>query len=322
MAGLVKTGTEQSDARAVSGLTCDYSEEFRQLIIDLHRGKENLPAYEDYIAEHLGGPNNRADRFERLLYPEIQYHCGDLQTKRVLDFGCGTGSTTAMLALHCERLVAFDVNEKALAACRRRLQEHGLLERARVLWARDLREIAKDVRPFDLILANAVLEHIPLSIAGLRRKIMLELFDALAPGGYLFINETPNRLWPVDLHTTGLWWISWSTPGSRWAYRKAVKAGQHVDNPATHSDGPLGLEERGAWGATFFEITGYLSGRDFRVVNTLPGHDRHISYGQKTESRKRQAFEFLVYHLITRWARIPIVAVAPMLSNLVIQKAE
>ncbi|HET8680101.1 MAG TPA: class I SAM-dependent methyltransferase [bacterium] len=292
------------------------------MIIDRHRGKERLPAYEDYIADDLGGPNSRVDRFERELYPEIRFHCGDLQTRRVLDFGCGTGSTTAMLALHCERLVAFDINEHSVAICTRRLEEHGLLERVQVLCARNFTEIAKDVGPFDLILVNAVVEHIPLSIAGLRRKIFVELFDALAPGGSLFINETPNRFWPVDLHTTGLWWIPWSTPGSPWAYRTAVKAGRHVDNPSAHSDGPLGLEERGAWGATFFEIAGYLSGRRFRVVNTLRGHNRHISYGHRIDSRKRQAFEFLVYHAITRWARIPIVALAPMLSNLVIQKAE
>lgn len=94
------------------------------------------------------------------------------------------------------------------------------------------------------------------------------------------------------------------------------------DWPRRALKGMVRLEQRGARGATFFELVGYLSGRYFRVVNTLPGHDRHISYGHRSESRKKQAFEFPVYHSIARWAHIPIVAVAPILSNLVIQKAE
>ncbi len=305
-----------------SSFTHEYSKEFRELIVDLHRGKECLPACEDYVSDHLGGPDSRVSRFERYLCPEIQHHCGDLRTKRVMDFGCGTGSTTAVLARHCDGVVAFDIDEKSVAICARRLQEHGLLENVRVLCARSFEDIAGDVGAFDFILLNAVIEHIPLSMRGLRRRVLRQLFDALSAGGYLYINETPNRLWPIDLHTTGLWWIPWSPPGSKWAYGRAVKAGRHVDNPSTHSDGPLGLEERGAWGATFFEIVNYLGGRRFRVVNVLPGHNRYISYMRRTESRKRRIFDFLIYHSIMKLTHIPIAAVSPMLSNLVIQKVE
>ncbi|MGQ0549355.1 MAG: class I SAM-dependent methyltransferase [Armatimonadota bacterium] len=304
----------------LSGCTRDYSQEFKRLIVDLHRGKEGLPAYEDYIAEHMGGPDSRLGRFETQLYPEIRYHCGDLSAKRVLDFGCGTGSATAALAPHCERLVAFDIDEKSVAVCLKRLEEHRLLDSVRVVWARDFEEIAADVGTFDFILLHAVLEHLPLSIRGLRRRVVARLFDALNPGGHLYINETPNRLWPKDSHTTGLWWIPWSSPGSMWAYARAVRAGQHIDNPATHSDGPLGLEERGAWGATFFEIVRYLRGRPLRVVNGLPGHDRHVNYTGGAQSWKRRVFESVIYHSITRWTRVPITAAMPMISNLVIQK--
>ena len=131
---------------------------------------------------------------------------------------------------------------------------------------------------FDFILLNGVIEHIPLSKKGLRKKTFQTLFDILNEQGCLYIDDTPNRLWPIDGHTTKLWWIPWTKPGSRWAYQKAIREHKHFNNLITYSNGPLGLEERGAWGATFFEIIDYLSGKPFEIVNTLPGHNKSISY--------------------------------------------
>jgi hypothetical protein len=51
---------------------------------------------------------------------------------------------------------------------------------------------------------NAVLEHIPPAGRGVHLR---ELWRVIVPGGRLFIGETPNRLWPQDYHTTGLWGV-------------------------------------------------------------------------------------------------------------------
>jgi hypothetical protein len=176
------------------------------------------------------------------------------------------------------------------------------------------------VGSFDFILLNGVIEHIPLSKIGLRKKIFQILFDILNLKGVLYINKTPNRLWPIDRHTTQLWWIPWTAPGSKWSYSKAVRMGKHFDNPGTHSLGPLGLEERGAWGATFFEIKEYLSGKSFEIVNGLPGHNRHLSYAQSRENIQRRIFDFFVYNCFSRWTKIPITALAPFITHLVIRK--
>lgn len=303
-------------------LTFEYSQAFRDLIVELHRGKEHLPAYQEYIAAHLGGPDSRLSKFERYLYPEISYRCGDLASKRVLDVGCGTGASTAVLAMHSGKVVAFDIDEKSTRVCQRRLDEHGVSDRVDVVCAPTLEDVAKGVGRFDLILLNAVIEHVPLSKTGQRQRLLRTLYDMLDREGYLYINETPNRLWPIDHHTTGLWWIPWSRPGSRWAYDRAVRAGRHLDNPGTHSDGPLGLEERGAWGATFFEIRRYLSGRSYRVMNSCPGYDRHLSYVRSQESRKRRMLDMIAYYAFSKWTKVPITALWPDLAHLVIQKGE
>jgi SAM-dependent methyltransferase len=302
--------------------TFEYSQEFKNLILELHRGKEHYPFYENYINDHLGGPNSRFSNFVKYLYPEIQHHCGDLISKRVLDFGCGTGATTAVLAMHCSQVVAFDIDQRSTAICEKRLREHNLIDKVFLLRAEDFEKVIEQVGTFDFILLNGVLEHIPLSAAGLRGKILQILFDSLNVQGVLYINKTPNRLWPVDRHTTKLWWIPWTRPGSKWAYSKAVRRGRHSDNPETHASGPLGLEERGAWGATFFEIRKYLSGKPFEIVNTLPGHDRHLSYTERGAGIQRRSFDFLVYYFFSKWTNIPMTALAPFISHLVIRKID
>jgi len=300
--------------------TFDYSREFKNSIVELHRGKEALPFYERYIDDHLGGPNSRLSNFVRYLYPEIRHHCGELSSQRVLDFGCGTGATTVALAMHCSRVVAFDIDEGSIAACEKRLIEHHLIDKVHLLCAADFEDVIGKVGTFDFILLNGVIEHIALSKIGLRKKILQILFDILNLKGVLYINKTPNRLWPIDRHTTGLWWIPWTRPGSMWAYSKAVRMGKHFDNPETHSYGPLGLEERGAWGVTFFEIKKYLSGKSFEIINSLRGHDRHLSYTQKGENFQRRIFDFFIYYFLTRWSRMPITAVAPFITHLAIRK--
>lgn len=302
-----------------------YSEEFRRSIVHLHRGKETWPNYQKYIEHHLGGPHSRLATFSRRLCPEITYHCGSLVGKRVLDFGCGTGATTVALARlanvagePASQLLAFDVDRESVAICQQRLREHGLADRVTVYWADDLSAIEADLGTFDLILMNGVIEHIPLSRPGLRRGIVRSLFAHLNRSGYLFINDTPNRLWPFDFHSTQLWCLPWTRPGSTWAYKRAVAKGRHSDVP-TIDPGPLGLEEVGAWGATYREISGYLQGEPFVCVNLSPGHDRHVSYAFQG-GWKRRLFESFLYYTAVKWLRMPITAFAPSLDNLVFQR--
>lgn len=183
---------------------------------------------------------------------------------------------------------------------------------------KDLDTVRRDMGTFDLILLNGVIEHIPLSKRGLRRSILRALFGMLNPGGHMFITDTPNRLCPYDYHSTQLWWIPWARPGSQWGYQRAVSKGRHSDAP-TISSGTLGLEEVGAWGATFWEIRRYLAGEGAVFLNTVSGHDRHIHY-VSGGPWKRRAFELLMYYPTVRILGAPITAFAPYISNLIIQK--
>jgi 2-polyprenyl-3-methyl-5-hydroxy-6-metoxy-1,4-benzoquinol methylase len=270
-----------------------------------------------YLRVHLDGSGSRLATFRDEALPELEFHCGPLAGKRVLEYGCGMGSATVVLASTAREVVAFDINASSVEVCRARLSEHHLTNVA-LHHADDFSELAAAVGNFDVVVLHAVLEHVPRSIPGLRRRVIRQAFGAVQPGGFLFVFETPNRLWPRDIHTTGLWWIPWTPAGSAWAYRRAVANHVHRDR-SDITPGPLGLEERGAWGVTYWELRNALPVGEFRIANLQPGHDRWVRY-TKSLGAKRRVFETVAYWSLTRTLRIPVVAVAPMLSPLIVER--
>lgn len=294
-----------------------YSQDFEDMIVRLHRGMERLPHYRKYLSDHLGGPSSRLVKFSTVLCREIEHHCGNLAAQRILDFGCGTGATTAALARLCWQVCAYDINTESLGICTHRIKEHGFQQRV-TFYSGALSDLKALAGTFDIILMNGVLEHIPASRDGMRQTVLQAAFNLLKPSGYLFINDTPNRILPFDGHSTQLWWIPWTKPGSEWAYKRAVAKGRHSSVP-TISDGPLGLEEAGAWGITYWELKRCLKGVSFECVNTLRGHDRHIFYVRPAQW-KRTVFEWIMYHFAVRLFHVPMTAFFPSITNLVLKK--
>jgi len=294
-----------------------YSAAFEDEVRRLHAGTEDLPGYDEYVRSHLGGPESRLGTFLTVTWPEIVHRLGDMHGKRVLDFGCGTGATTAGLMSVGLDVSAFDIDESSLELCRARLAEHGF-PTERVYGADDFATVAGELGQFDFILMNGVIEHIPITTRGLREHVIRSALGALAPEGILYINETPNRWWPRDVHTTGMWLLPWLRAGSRVAYRQATRKGKHVERDRIAA-GPRGLEERGLWGTTWRQLRRAIPA-GYRIVNLEPGQDRRVAYTRPL-SRRRRWFEHVVYRLVTRRFGIPVVAFTPMYSPLLVRRA-
>lgn len=296
-----------------------YSAAFEERIRAYHRGMEDRPQFDSYVSAQMGGPTSRVVQFARELIPEIEYHCGPLRGRRVLDCGCGTGATTVNLAARGASVVAFDVDERGIEICRLRVAEHGLSERVEgFVRSGSIDDVAEEIGGFDLVLMNGVVEHVPASIPGLRCRVLRSALDRVRPGGFLYISDTPNRLIPFDSHTTGLWGIPWTRPGSPRAYRRAIAKGRYAPAPSV-SEGPLGLEEEGAWGATYWEIRACLDASRADVVNLEPGHDRRLTYTDRASS-KRVLAERLIHATATRCLGIPVLAFFPYLDHLVLRR--
>src|SRR5438093_425657 len=155
--------------------------------------------------------------------------------------------------MNCRSVAGYDIDPELVDVCRMRLKEHGLESAVRLYCAPNLEDVKDRIGPVDLVLLSGVIEHIPLTERGLRRRLIRTLFGMLKPGGSLYIYDTPNRAWPIDFHTTGLLGIPWTKPGSPSAYARAVRAGRYGDSPR-YTPGPRGMEQCGAWRAPSWSI--------------------------------------------------------------------
>jgi SAM-dependent methyltransferase len=286
----------------------------RRLVLEMHRGSEGLPLYDSWIREHLGG---RVLAFRERLIPNILVFT-DLRGLNILDFGCGTGSTTVVLAeaARDSRILGVDIDPRSLEIARLRLQHHGLDRRVgleRIPPVRNPGDLPLEETRFDFILANGVLEHV--TPFRLRSILLLELWRLLRPGGLLYVSETPNLLWPVDRHTTGLPLVPW-LPTSL-ARRLALAAGRTTPD--------ADLDANGRRGMTFWGVVRPLrrAGHRFEVLNVTRAGNRLWPAGTpRGSSRKRRLATALLESFGPILARmgIPTVAFAPFLEHLCLRK--
>lgn len=290
-----------------------YDAGFLERVLDFHAGSEPLPGYAGWITDHMGG---RVETFRGRLLPHIRAFT-DLRGLDILDFGCGTGSSLVVLgeAARASRLTGIDVDVRGLELAAARARHHQVEATLQsiqpVTRAGDLP--FADAR-FDFILANGVLEHVvPIAT---RPQVVLEMWRLLKPGGLLYISETPNALWPIDRHTTGLPFVPWLPSGM--ARRWAIAAGRHRAD--------ADLDARGRRGMTFWGVVRPLRRANLRyeVLNVTRARNRLLPGGLDREaSGKRRAATLLLEGIAARplaACGVPTVALAPFLEHLCLRK--
>ncbi|MEZ5102784.1 MAG: class I SAM-dependent methyltransferase [Thermoleophilia bacterium] len=122
----------------------------------------------------------------------------------LVEVGCGTGAKTAALATIADRVLACEPSEPHLAAARARLELMDVrnVELATSPAGRFLRDVAARCPDgVDAVVLYAVLEHMTLDE---RDEALGLAWGLLRDGGALVVQETPNRLLPLDAHTSDL----------------------------------------------------------------------------------------------------------------------
>jgi trans-aconitate 2-methyltransferase len=109
------------------------------------------------------------------------------EARLVVDLGCGPATSTALLAERFPdaRVIGVDSDPDMLAAAKKRLP------RAHYV-AADIREWTPEPRT-DLLYANAVFQWVPDHL-----DVLVQLFDALAPGGVLAVQMPDNLEEPAQ----------------------------------------------------------------------------------------------------------------------------
>jgi 2-polyprenyl-3-methyl-5-hydroxy-6-metoxy-1,4-benzoquinol methylase len=153
------------------------------------------------IHDHVRG---RYDLCRRWLVPWVK-NLIDLQKTDVVEIGCGTGSTTAALAVEARSVDAYDIAGVSVEAAIRRIDAFGLHNTRLNQHSPDrlLSSMSSAHAPnsVGMVLCFAVLEHAKHQE---RLDTIRHIWDILAPGGILVIGDTPNRLSYWDHHTTWL----------------------------------------------------------------------------------------------------------------------
>jgi len=176
---------------------------------------ENNYSKEKYkldLNAHLYG---RLERDRREIIPWLD-NATILKNKRILEIGCGTGSSTIALAEQGAKVTGIDIDEGALLVAKERAKVYGVNAEFRVLNAQDISGTFHTTK-FDLIIFFACLEHMTITE---RLSSLRDAWEMLPTDGLLVVVETPNRLWYFDDHTSMLPFFHWLPNELAFAYSK------------------------------------------------------------------------------------------------------
>ncbi|MCX6165962.1 MAG: methyltransferase domain-containing protein [Ignavibacteriae bacterium] len=177
-------------------------DEFKSALSD-----KTLKAYIDYW-----GNDNELYRFLKDSYVNkslTDYLISrniDVKNKNVLEFGCRDGSSfISFLYSGAGKIVGMDIDEKIIELSRMIYSDIGF-KNVEFRKNKVTEPLPVADEEFDIISCNAVFEHIHPDF---RLKYIKELQTKVKQGGYIIVSDTPNRLWPKDGHTTGIWFLNY-----------------------------------------------------------------------------------------------------------------
>lgn len=178
------------------------------------RSKENYTSveYSNDLETHLIG---RLE-YDRIFYIPWINNSIKLDGAKILEIGCGTGSSTVAFAEQGACITGVDIDEGALNVAHDRCEIYGV--KADLIHGNTddvIRKIAEEV--FDLVIFFASMEHM---IYSERVDSLRKYYNILPNEGHISIVEAPNRLWYMDSHTSQLPFFQWLPDNLAFDYSK------------------------------------------------------------------------------------------------------
>lgn len=153
-----------------------------------HQDFSRLKADETQVARYRNPP---ADTVYALEYA---YHLlGDVRGLKILDFGCGNGENTIMLANRGAQVLSMDISTASVKVAEARLEANDL-RGAAGFFTGSAHDIPLPDESVDIVFGMAILHHLNLELAA------PEVFRVLKKGGRAIFSE------PVR-NSKFVWWV-------------------------------------------------------------------------------------------------------------------
>lgn len=174
---LRKDKVEIGDSRSSSPTRADLKQ--RELIeAERSRVDAQLRSGDLFIRDYQRYMSPPVDTAYSLEY--AYYLLGDVRGKRVLDFGCGAGENTVVLALRGADVIAIDLSPELIALAEKRCGLHGVKADLRVA---SCRETGLPDDSVDVVFGIAILHHLGLELS------LKEIARLLKPDGFGIFQE-------------------------------------------------------------------------------------------------------------------------------------
>lgn len=148
--------------------------------------------------------DEKPDYVELCLKTTLMGHVGKerFRQKRILDFGCGSGSSTMILSrLFPDATIIGIELEKNLLNLSNIRKEYLQTQNVNFFLSPSSNQLPVGLGEFDFVLLQACYEHL---LPDERKNLLIQLWSVLKTEGVLFISETPYRYTPVENHTSML----------------------------------------------------------------------------------------------------------------------
>jgi SAM-dependent methyltransferase len=198
-------------------------------------------------------------RHAMLSYVPREYFAG----KRLLDFGSGSGASTAVLArlFPATEIIAVELISELVEIAQLRARFHGL-SNIEFHISPSGQTLPENLGQFDVVTLSAVYEHL---LPAERRVLLPLIWSRLRSGGILFLNQTPHRWYPLEYHTSGLPLLNYLP--DQVAFRAARRFSRRIDPTSSWPD----LLRAGIRGGTEHGILSELAGdEDSKPVLLAP----------------------------------------------------
>lgn len=130
------------------------------------------------------------------------------RSRRVLDFGCGTGASTLSLArlLPDSAIVGLDFDAARLALARAIAAQRAGTRAVSFVQSPSPATLPADIGMFDYVVFSEAFHHL---LPAERRTLLPLLWKLLRPGGALIVHHSPHSWFPLESCASGLWMLNY-----------------------------------------------------------------------------------------------------------------